>query len=352
MKTHDRGQFEVIAVSYGVDDRSDLRQRLKRSFDQFIDTGALSDFEIARLMRQMEIDIAVDLTGLTASCRPGILTLRPAPVQVNYLGYAGSLGARNIDYIVADRIVIPEQEQKFYDEKVVWLPPPFLPFPAPVRHAAGFARRSGIARKRRRFCLLQQQLQNQPPDVFHLDAACWHRWREAFYGSAGRTQPQRQILRRKQNGSGIAADRIIFAPRVATAEQHLARLALADLFLDTLPYNAHSTAADALSAGVPVLTCRGESFAGRVAASLVTAADIPEFITANLPEYEARALALANDRSALDSARHKLRSGSIIRTGWTAGSRGIWKLRTGRCGCVRSTGCHRKTSLLRLTVHE
>jgi predicted O-linked N-acetylglucosamine transferase (SPINDLY family) len=126
-------------------------------------------------------------------------------------------------------------------------------------------------------------------------------------------------LRKEAERHEIPADRIIFAPRVATAEQHLARLAVADLFLDTLPYNAHSTAADALSAGVPVLTCRGESFAGRVAATLLTAAEMPEFVTANLHEYESRALALANDRGALESARRKLTSGNINRTGWTAG---------------------------------
>jgi protein O-GlcNAc transferase len=318
IEAHDRAGFEVIAVSYGADDGSELRQRLKRTFERFIDAELLSDFEIARLIRQMEIDIAVDLPGLTASCRPGILTLRAAPVQVNYLGYAGSLGARNIDYILADRIVIPEQQQKFYDEKTAWLPPPFLPFPArstalPVSRAeAGLPERGFVFA-----CFNSSYKINQR--MFSI----WMRLLAQVDGSVlwlGRTNTTATAnLRTEAERHGIAAYRVIFAPRVPTAEQHLARLALADLFLDTLPYNAHSTAADALSAGVPVLTCRGESFAGRVAASLVTAAGIAEFITANLQEYEARALALTTDRAALESARRKLRSGSIGQPGWTAG---------------------------------
>jgi len=318
IEAHDRGQFEVMAVSYGADDGSDLRQRLKRSFDQFIDTSGQSDFEIAQMMRQSEIDIAVDLTGLTASCRPGILSLRPAPVQVNYLGYAGSLGSRSMDYIVADTIVIPEQDQNFYDEKVAWLPPPFLPLPSPPVTSPVARTEAGLPDSGFVFACFNNSFKINPR-MFSI----WMRLLTQVEGSVlwlGRTNaPAAANLRKEAERHGIAANRIVFAPRVPTAEQHVSRLACADLILDTLPYNAHSTAADALSAGVPMLTCRGESFAGRVAASLATAADFPEFITTNLREYEARALALANDRSALESARHRLSSCHIRRSGWTAG---------------------------------
>ena len=317
IESHDRAGFEVIAVSYGADDRSDLRQRLKRSFDRFIDAELLSDFEIARLIRQMEIDIAVDLPGLTASCRPGILTLRAAPVQVNYLGYAGSLGARNIDYILADRIVIPEQQQNFYDEKVVWLPVPFLPFRSPSTALPVSRAEAGLPGHGFVFACF-----NNSYKINRRIFSIWMRLLAQVEGSVlwlGQTNATATAnLKQEAERLGIAPDRIIFSPRVPSAEQHLARLSLAELFLDTLPYNAHSTAADALSAGVPVLTCCGESFAGRVAASLLTAAELPEFITANLREYEERALALANDRSALEAARHKLKSGRILQPGWTA----------------------------------
>jgi len=316
IETHDRAGFEVIGVSYGADDKSELRHRLQRGFDRFIDTAPLSDFETARLIRQMEIDIAVDLTGLTASCRPGILTLRPAPVQVNYLGYAGSLGARNMDYILADRIVIPEQQQKFYDEKVVWLPPPFLPFPScsgtlPVSRAEAGLPESGFVFS----CFNNSCKINRP--IFSV----WMHVLAQVAGSVlwlGRTNATATTnLKKEAERHGIDAERIIFAARVPSTEQHLARLSLADLFLDTLPYNAHSTAGDALSAGVPVLTCRGDSFAGRVAASLLTAAELPELITTNLREYEERAVALANDRNKLADFRRKLTSSLGGQAGWS-----------------------------------
>jgi predicted O-linked N-acetylglucosamine transferase (SPINDLY family) len=308
IEAHDRARFEVTAISYGTDDRSSVRERLKRGFDRFIDAAVLSDLDIARGVRELETDILVDLTGLTASCRPGILTWRPAPVQVNYLGYAGTLGSRSIDYIVADRITVPEDQQSWYDEKIAWLPAPFLPVSSAPPDAPPCSRLdAGLPEEAFVFACFNASHKINA-EMFTI----WMRLLAQVDNSVlwfGRMNATAMANLGKQAAAqGVAPERIIFAERVAGVDQHLARLALADLFLDTVPYNAHSTAADALTAALPVLTCCGESFAARVASSLVTAAGLPEFVTTDLQEYESRALALARDPAELQSARNSLHS--------------------------------------------
>ncbi len=306
IEAHDRSRFEVIAISYGAGDGSAVRERLKRGFDRFIDAGVLSDLDIARGIRELEIDVAVDLTGLTANCRPGILTWRPAPVQVNYLGYAGTLGSRSMDYIVADKVTIPEEQQAWYDEKAAWLPVPFLPLPAPLASLRPVSRNdAGLPENSFVFACFNSSYKINP-EMFTI----WMRLLAQVDDSVlwlGRMNTTAMANLKSEAGRHrIAPERIVFAARVPEVEQHLARLALADLFLDTLPYNAHSTAADALMAAVPVLTCRGDSFAARVAASLVTAAGLPGFVTADLNQYQNRALALAKDPAELRLARSRL----------------------------------------------
>ena len=308
IEAHDRTRFEITGIAYTPDDNSTLRQRLKQGFDRFIETGAKSDFEIAQLIREMETDIAVDLTGLTANCRPGILAFRPAPVQVNYLGYAGTMGSSRIDYIIGDRTVIPDGQREFYDEKITLLPVPFLPLDAtpPAASSLKLTRAdAGLPESGFVFASFNNSYKFNPR-MFDI----WMRLLAQVDGSvlwlAAPNSIAARNLKHEAQHRGVAPERVLFAPRLPAVEDHLARLALADLFLDTLPYNAHTTASDALRAGLPLLTCRGTGFAGRVAASVLQAAGLPELITASLEEYENRALAFALHTDELANVRARL----------------------------------------------
>jgi predicted O-linked N-acetylglucosamine transferase (SPINDLY family) len=275
LERHDRGRFEVHGISFGRDDGSDIRRRLVRAFDRFHDVRASSNVEVARALKDLEIDIAVDLKGYTQDSRPEILSHRPAPIQVNYLGYPGTMGADFIDYIIADPIVLPFDRQPFYAEKIVQLPDCYQ-----VND-----RQRAIAQT-----TLMRLLQGAPGSVLWL-------LRENAGAEAN--------LRREAQVRGVDPGRLVFAGRLKV-DQHLARHRLADLFLDTLPYNAHTTASDALWAGLPVLTCQGEAFAARVASSLLTAVGLPQLVTTNLADYEALAVALAQDAHRLGDIRAKL----------------------------------------------
>jgi predicted O-linked N-acetylglucosamine transferase (SPINDLY family) len=283
-----------------------MAKRLRGAFDHFVDADRLSDEQAASLLRRMEVDIAVDLMGFTSGCRPGIFSFRPAPVQVNFLGYPGTMGAPYIDYIVADRIVVPDEHRAFYTEKVVTLPDTYqcndrrraIADTTPSRVELGLPQRAFV------FCCFNNT-NKLTPEVF----AVWIRLLEQVHGSVlwllrdnetATRNLQSEALRR-----GIASERLVFAPRVKPSE-HLARHRAADLFLDTLPYGAHTTASDALWTGLPVLTCRGSTFAGRVGASLLHAAGLPELVTSSLDEYEALALKLARDSDYLAEMRNRL----------------------------------------------
>jgi len=310
---HDRERFEMIAVSLGADDHSAMRSRLKGAFDRFIDVRQHSDREVVKLMRGMEIDIAVDVNGFTTGARPGIFSLRPAPIQVNYLGYPGTIGANHIDYVIADEVVIPREHEAFYTEKVVYLPDTYqvndsrrkIADRTPTRVEVGLPER-GFA-----FCSFNNNYKITP-QIF--DA--WMLLLRQVEGSVlwlleGNATAQRN-LRQEAALRSIDPNRLIFARRIAP-EDHLARHRLADLFLDTLPYNAHTTTSDALWAGLPVLTCMGTTFPGRVAASLLHAIGLPELITHSLDEYESLALRLASDPTWLGEIRQKV---ARNRVGW------------------------------------
>jgi predicted O-linked N-acetylglucosamine transferase (SPINDLY family) len=304
---HDRSRFETIGVSFGPDDGSSMRARLRGAFDRFIEVRAKSDDEIAALMREMEVDIAVDLMGFTEGCRPGIFAARPAPLQVNYLGYPGTMGADHMDYLIADEIVAPQDQRACYAEKIVSLPDTFMP--ADSRRQLGtrlFTRdEEGLPEKGYVFCCFNASYKITPP-IF----AIWMRLLSTAEASVlwlgQQSAAARRNLLREAEARGIGRERLVFAGRRDLAADHLARHALADLFLDTLPYNAHATASDALWAGVPVLTCIGEGFAGRVAASLLHAIGLPELIAESLEAYEQAALNLAQDANALAAVRAKL----------------------------------------------
>lgn len=305
-ESHDRTRFETHAISLGPDTGDPMRARLKGAFEHFIDAQRRNDGEVAALMRELEIDIAVDRNGHTAGARTAIFALRPAPIQVNYLAYPGTMGARYIDYIVADRTVIPASEEGCYDEKIVRLPDSYQVNDAKRRIAERTHGRAdaGLPEQGFVFCSFNNNYKITP-EVFEV----WMRVLRQVEGSVLWLLESHEAvprnLRREALARGVAPERLVFAPRIPHAE-HLARQQLADLFLDTLPYGAHTTASDALWAGLPVLTRTGTTFAGRVAASLLHAVGLPELVTESTEAYEALALELARRPERLRPIRGKL----------------------------------------------
>lgn len=307
LEQHDKSSFEVTGISFGPNENSAIRRRLKGAFERFVDVADKSDQEIADLVRRLEIDIAVDLMGFTLNNRLNVLAQRAAPIQVNYLGYPGTMGASYIDYIIADQTVIPKEHAPCYAEEIAWLPDCFITNnakrriaePTPTRRECGLPETGFV------FCCFSNSYKITP-EIFHV----WMRLLKATDNSVlwlGGANPAAQAnLRRVAERCGVLAERLIFAPIVADVADHLARLRQADLFLDTVPYNAHATASDALCTGLPVLTCIGSTYAGRVAASLLKAIGIDELITHSLDEYEALALKLARDSAYLTSITQKL----------------------------------------------
>ena len=303
---HDRNKFQLIAFSFGPDKNDEMQNRLKGVFDSFIDVKNKSDQEVATLSRELGIDIAIDLMGHTQDGRPGIFALHAAPIQINYLGYPGTLGALYMDYIIADPITIPESNRDFFTEKIIYLPNCYQANDGKRAISDKVFGRSemGLPETGFVFCCFNQNYKITP-SVFDD----WMRILSQVEGSVlwlledsvtAATNLKQEALAR-----GIEPERLIFAKRMGLPE-HLARHHLADLFLDTLPYNAHTTASDALWAGLPVLTCVGETFPGRVAASLLKAIGLPELIAESRKEYMEMAIQLANDPQRLKSIRNRL----------------------------------------------
>ena len=304
---HDKARFEITAISIGPDDGGPVRKRIEAAVDRFIDVNAMNDAQAAAMMRRLEIDIAIDLNGLTGSKRPGILACRPAPLQVNYLGYPGTMALPYIDYIIADPIVIPAENRGYYTEQIAYLPNSYLPFDRshPISKNQPTRIEQGLPDSGFVFTSFNR-VHKLAPQIFSI----WMRLLHAIEGSvlwiSSAPSPAVANLRREAAGHGIAPERLIFARYQERPEDHLARQCLGDLFLDTLPYNAHSTASEALWAGLPVLTCQGESFQARVASSLLHAIGLPEMVTTSLAEYEALALELARNPQKLAAIRQKL----------------------------------------------
>lgn len=304
---HDKDRFELFAFNTGDARNDHIRQRAVAAFDRFIDIAALSDGAAAERIRREGIDILVTLNGYFGAERLGIFAHRPAPVQVSYMGFPATLGLAYIDYILADNIVIPEGERAFYDEKVVWLPETYwvndsrraIADETPSRAECGLPENGFV------FCNFNSSYK-LTPETF----ASWMRILKHVPGSvlwllAGNNPKFAQHLRREATTAGVAEERLVFAPSLSSA-QHLARLKCADLSLDNLPYNAHTTAADVLWAGVPIVTCRGTTWPGRVAASLLMAAGLPELICENLADTEALAVRLAREPDKLRAVTEKL----------------------------------------------
>jgi hypothetical protein len=307
IERHDRNRFEIVAYCFSPDDGSDMRKRLRAAFDRVVDIRSLTHAEAARRIHDDQVDILVDLKGYTRDSRMEILAHRPAPIQVNYLGYPGSMGADFIDYIIADPFVAPMECQPHYDEKIVHLPDCYQPNDrqreiaehTPTRAEAGLPEQAFV------FCAF-----NNAYKITEKMFGIWMRLLDQVPGSVLWLLEANDLckgnLRREAAVRGIDPSRLVFAPKVPM-ESHLARQRLADLFLDALPYNAHTTASDALWAGLPVVTCAGETFAGRVAGSLLHAVGLPELVTRTLSDYEALALRLAQQPEQLAAVREKLK---------------------------------------------
>jgi predicted O-linked N-acetylglucosamine transferase (SPINDLY family) len=308
---HDRSRFETYAFSL-MTASDGMRDRIHNGFDHFIDTEKMSDLEIAQHARELRIDIAIDLSGFTEGARTGIFSYRAAPIQVNWLGYPGTSGADFIDYIVADKTIIPESHQRFYTEKVVYLPDTYMVddsmrIPSPrifIREECGLPKNDFV------FCCFNNSHKFNPQV---LDS--WSRILLKVENSVLWIPENNQYFMSNVviefEKRGIHSKRIIFAKRIELMADHLARSSLADIFLDTYPYNAHTTTMDSLKAGVPVLTLMGESFTSRVAASLLNAIGLPELITTTQSEYEDTAIELAMNPQKLASIKQKLASNRL-----------------------------------------
>lgn len=303
---HDRERFEIFGISFGRNDKSPIRDRLSRSFDEFLDVRSIGDRAVAELIASRKIHIAVDLKGYTVEARTEIFCHRPAPIHVNYLGYPGTMGTELFDYIVVDPFVVPPDQQPFFSEQLVHLPECYQVNDT-KRKIAGMTctrKQAGLPKTGFVFCSFNATYKITP-EIFDI----WMRLLKGVPGSVlwlfEDNKYATRNLRKEAAARGIEPDRLVFAPRMKLAD-HLARHRLADLFLDTLPYNAHTTASDALWTGLPVLTCPGHGFAARVAGSLLRAIGLPEMVTGNLKEYEALALRLAANPDQLDKIRRKL----------------------------------------------
>ena len=306
---HDRSKFELIAFFFGSETRDEMTSRIGAAFDQFIDVRTISDMEVAALSRKLGIDIAIDLGGHTKDCRTGIFAYRAAPIQVNYLGYTATMGADYIDYIVADDVVIEEKSRIHYKEKIAYLPDSYL---------AGDPQREI---SKRVFTRLELELPESGfifccfnaiykinPEVFDVWAEILRRVSGSVLWLSPASATVIENLRKEAASRGLEPKRLIFSSRIDSPAEHLARVRVADLFLDTWPFNAHSTAVDALWAGVPLITCMGETFASRVAGSVLRAMEVPELIALSTSAYADLAIGLATNPVKLEELKNKLMS--------------------------------------------
>ena len=303
---HDRRRFEIIGFSYGLPTHDPMRQRLLGAFDRFVDVRSSSDREIAQLSRELKVDIAVDLKGFTQDSRPGIFAHRAAQIQVNYLGYPGTVGGEYMDYIVADRTLIPPQHRQHYSERIIYLPNSYQANdrkrPRPTEQLA--REELGLPQSGFIFCSFNS-CYKITPSLFDSWMRILRQVERSTLWLLSDSGAVAGALRAQAARRGVSADRLVFAPQLPLA-RHLARYRSADLFLDTFPCGGHTTVSDALWAGLPVVTRLGESFAARVAASLLTAIGLPELITESAAQYEALAVELATDPPRLAAVRRDL----------------------------------------------
>jgi predicted O-linked N-acetylglucosamine transferase (SPINDLY family) len=310
LERHDRSRFEVFAYSHGRDDGSQMRQRIEAAAEHFVDVHTASVFEMARRIREDEIDILVDLKGYTQNARPPLFAMRAAPLQVSYLGYPGTTGADYIDYVVGDPIVTPLEHAGFYAERIAQLPGCYQcndgtrPIPVTPSRASQGLPEQGLV-----LCAFNQ-LYKVSPAVFDVWCRILLQLPDAVLWLLNWNKDAPAALRREAQARGVDPQRIVFADAVHQRE-HLDRIGCADLFLDTWPCNAHTTASDALWAGVPIVTYTGRTFASRVAGSLLHAVGVPELACDSVARYESLVLELAHDRARLAALRARVQEARL-----------------------------------------
>ena len=303
---HDKNKFEIIAFSFGPNVKDGLWERVSKVFDQFIEVKDKTDREISLLSRRLNIDIAIDLKGYTKDSRPGIFCIGAAPIQINYLGYPGTIGVGTLDYVIADKTVIPESSQAQFSEKIIYLPNSYQinDTQRPISDKVFSRNELGLPESAFVYCCFNNNYKILP-ETF----SSWMRILNSVDGSVLWLLEDNpwaaNNLKKAAQIAGINSDRIVFAKR-ASQEDHLSRHRAADLFLDTTPCNAHTTASDALWAGLPILTIVGGAFAGRVCASLLRAAGLPELITETRDQYEKLAIELAKNPKKLLALKERL----------------------------------------------
>ena len=310
---HDKSKFELIAFYFGPEKKDEMYYRVSAAFDQFINVKSKSDDEIVRLSREFKIDIAIDLMTFTHHHRFGIFTKRCAPIQVGYLAYPGTSGASCVDYIIADKTLIPEKNQKYYTEKIIYLPDTYQVNDSKKKISDKIFTKQELSLPKDSFvfcCFNDSSKIN--PEIFNI----WMNLLKRINNSVLWLVPQNEIaaknLKKEATIRNVNPDRIKFAQNIKMPE-HLARHKAADLFVDTFPYNAHTTASDALWTGLPVLTLMGESFTSRVGGSLLNAIDLPELITHTKKDYQDKAIELANNKSFLNEIRNKLNKNKLTK---------------------------------------
>jgi protein O-GlcNAc transferase len=306
LEKHDAERFETIALSWDRKTEGAARQRVAGAFSRFIDVTALSDPEMASLMRELEVDIAVDLCGHTLGQRTQVMASRAAPLQINYLGLPMTMGAPYMDYLIADRYLIPEAHQAQYSEQVIWLPDCYQPnddrreLAVAPRPRAAF----GLPEQGFVFCSFNRNAKLNPM-TFDIWMALLRSVDDSVLWLLASEASAAENLRREAQARGVDPQRLVFAGDTAYAD-YLARYQHTDLFLDTTPFNGGATVSDALSMGVPVLTYAGESFAGRMAGSILTSLGLAELVAPSLAEYQTRALRIAHDPTYLAALRTHL----------------------------------------------
>jgi protein O-GlcNAc transferase len=303
----DRGRFEVVAFDYSPPDDSPLRQRIMGDCDRSVDIGSLSPADAAKCIAQERIHVLLDINSFMHRGRPEIAAYRPAPIQVSYM-YPATTGAEWIDYFLTDRIVTPPGHERFFTEKLVYLPPPYLPNDSdqPIAENAPTRSDCGLPDDAFVYCSFNKS-DKIDPSIFDVWMNILHRVPQGVFWQRENNPHIQDNLRREAKARGIDPARLIFAPNVPDMEQHLARHRCADLFLDTYIHGAHGTAVDGLWAGLPLLCCAGLTFTSRVAASLLTAAELPELIAGNLQQYEDLAVHLSETPDELEELRERLR---------------------------------------------
>ena len=310
IEIHNTEKFELIAFSFGTDIKDEMQNRLSKAFDQFIDVRDKSDQEVAILSRHLGVDIAIDLGGYTKDCRPGIFSYRAAPIQLSYIGYLGTSGSQYMDYLIADKTIVPVDSQNYYSEKIVYLPSYQVNDRKRKISSRQFSRKDfDLPMNSFIFCCFNNNYKILPATfdgwmkiLTTVDNSILFLYAENKWV---RSNLINEALKR-----GISSERLVFGEHLEP-DEYLARYKICDLFLDTFPYNAGTTASDALWAGLPVLTMMGESFASRMAASLLTAIDLPELITSSQEQYEALAIELATNPAKLKALKTKLESNRL-----------------------------------------